>query len=164
MTKLFHCLQLVRNIIWLVMLPCGSASQFQPSSLSSINRQKIPEAREVRISQVARCGIRWFVGLWIIWGTLSLILNCMWGCAEGENTPEVGLIIQSRVKAPVRVNGLDIFRIEAITGMTSAAPPSHILSSITQADHDRIARLIIKSVTLWRFRSCNQHDEFNYTV
>lgn len=50
----------------------------------------------------------------------------------GENTPEIGLIIQIRVKAPVRFNGLDIFKIEATAEMASAAP-SRILSLITHA-------------------------------
>lgn len=53
-------------------------------------------------------------------------------CPGGENAPEIGPIIQIRVKAPVRFNGLDIFEIEAAAEMASGAP-SRILSAITHA-------------------------------
>lgn len=53
-------------------------------------------------------------------------------CPGGKNTPEIGLIIQLRVKALVRFNGLDIFKIEATAEMASVGP-SHILSAITHA-------------------------------
>lgn len=53
-------------------------------------------------------------------------------CPGGENTPEIGLITQICLKAPAQFNGLHSLKIEAITGMISAAP-SHILSTITHA-------------------------------
>lgn len=45
-----------------------------------------------------------------LYEALCLILNCTWMCAGAENSPEIGLIIDICVKAPVRFNGLDIFQ------------------------------------------------------
>lgn len=50
----------------------------------------------------------------------------------GENTPEMGLIIQICVKAPVRFDGLGIFKIE-VAAETASAAASHILPAITHA-------------------------------
>lgn len=51
--------------------PVGELLNFSPHLSAPLADKRYQKPERRHISQVARHGIRWFAGLWIIWGTLS---------------------------------------------------------------------------------------------